>query len=151
LRSQFERQAKRHPARANDGRQPLAAPGSAHGQGRCGYGTMHVADDTGYRRCRGVCVCRVLAGCCCHFGRDLRSVREPPVAITPAGHRGPPRLMPPDRPVLQGRTAARCRPGGNKGNLLYVSWQSGLRTSPPSRDCFREPVRGGVWPLGHPG
>jgi hypothetical protein len=43
----------------------LADPRSAHGQGRCGYGTMHVADATGYR-CRGVRVCIyciVLASC----------------------------------------------------------------------------------------
>jgi hypothetical protein len=60
--------------------------------------------------------------------------------MTPAGLRGPPPLLPPDRPVLRGRTAARCQPGGNKGNLLYVGWQSGLQDQTPPPPPLPEPL-----------
>jgi hypothetical protein len=70
---------------------------------------------------------------------DRRSARGPPVAMTPAGHQGPPPLLPPYRPVLRGRTAARCQPGGNKGNLLYFGWQSGLPDQPPPPEPLMRP------------
>jgi len=135
--------------RANDHGQPLADPRSAHGQGRGSYGTVHIADATGYR-CRGICVCAIYlvavwshiqlhVGCCRHSHDHHRSLREPPVAMTPTGHQGPPTALAslPPRPPGAYR---RSMPAGGETKEIYSTsaGRADFRTSP--RPPLPEPL-----------
>jgi hypothetical protein len=148
LRSQFERQAKRHPTRANVSGQPLAAPRSAHGQERCGHGTLHVVDTAGCERCRDVrvhvvVVCRRLAGCCrysgdqrvggaTHHHNACRPSRTP-TALASLPPRPPGGVLPLDT----------SRGKQRKSTLRRLAERTPVQPPPPEAG-FHGPVRGGV-------